>query len=413
MRKFLKALVPVLLIGAGIAAAGWLRATRPEPPQKAAEERSWLIETATVAFADVQPELRVYGEVVAGREVSLRALVAGEVQSVADGFVDGGEVAGGDALVTIDPFDYQQDLIERRAQLDEARARRGEMAGRLDAERAMRGEAENQVAINRRDVERRESLLGGAVSERGLDEARLTLSRAEAELILHRQAIGALEAQIEQQNAVLARLDAALARAQRALDDTMLKAPFDGYLADTAAQPGERLGVGDRVARLIDPSRLEARFHISEDDFGRLFATAEGAPERTARVVWRVGDRALTFPAAIARLGSEIDPTTGGVTLYARVRGGAEGLRMLRPGAFVEVMVPDRLFRQVARLPATALHGESTVYAVVDGRLEPRAVAQLRRVGEDVLVTGEIAAGEEIAITRFTEIGPGVKVAVR
>jgi RND family efflux transporter MFP subunit len=414
LRKFLKALVPILLVAAGVGAAGLLVATRPAPVAKPAQERAWLVDAATVAFEDVQPELTLYGEVVAGREVSLRALVAGEVARVAESFLDGADAAAGEVLVTIDPFDFEQDVIERRAQLDEARARRTEMRGRLEAERAMLGEAEAQVEINRRDVARRESLLGNAVSERGLDEAKLTLSRAESELILRREAASALEAQIDQQNAVIARLEAALARAERALADTELKAPFAGYLADTAAQPGERLAVGDRVARLIDPTRLEVRFHMSEDDFGRLFAGPDGAGQHEARVVWRVGNRALAFDAVIARQGSEIDPTTGGVTLYARVRGAdRRGLELLRPGAFVEVIVPDRMFRQVARLPATALYGETTVYAVVEGRLEPRKVALLRRVDGEVLVTGEIAAGDVVATTRFTEIGPGVKVAIR
>ena len=57
--------------------------------------------------------------------------------------------------------------------------------------------------------------------------------------------------------------------------------------------------------------------------------------------------------------------------------------------------------------------GGDTVYAVVEGRLEPRPVALLARVGNDVVVSGGLAEGERIATTRFPEIGPGVKVQVR
>ena len=42
--------------------------------------------------------------------------------------------------------------------------------------------------------------------------------------------------------------------------------------------------------------------------------------------------------------------------------------------------------------------------------MKARAVALRRRDGEDVLVAGELAAGEPVVITRFSEIGPGVKV---
>jgi RND family efflux transporter MFP subunit len=414
VKRLFKVILPVLAIAAAVGAAGWLKSTKPVTPASPPRERVWVVEAARVAFADVRPELSLFGEVVAAREVALRALVAGPVQAVSERFVDGGTVAAGEVLVTIDPFDFEQDVAERKAELDEARARLAEMTAGLGGERAMLEEDRRQLELTRRDLERRESLLGNAVSEKGLDEARLSLSRAEAQRLLREQAIATLRARIDQQHAVIARTQAALARARRALADATLEAPFGGYLADTAAQPGEQLGRGERVARLIDSSRLEVRCHLSDAQFGRAFAGLEAGEDRVARVRRRIGDEVREFDAVIDRIDSEIDPTTGGMTAFARiVDHGKAAFASLRPGAFVEVVVPDRLYRQVARLPATALHGDDTVYAVVEGRLEPRAVELLRRYGETVLVVGEIAEGEEVATTRFTEIGPGVRVTVR
>lgn len=414
MKTLFKVILPVLAIATSVVVAGWLKSTKPDTPANPLPERVWVVEAARVAFADVRPELSLFGEVVAAREVALRALVAGPVQAVSERFVEGGTVEAGEVLVTIDPFDFEQDVAERKAELDEARARLAEMTSGLGGERAMLEEDRRQLELTRRDVERRQSLLGSAVSEKGLDDARLSLSRANTQRLLREQAIAALQARIDQQHAVIARTEAALARARRALEDTRLKAPFGGYLADTAAQPGEQLGRGERVARLIDSSRLEVRFHLSDVQFGRAFASLGTGERQAARVRWRIGDEVRGFDAVIDRIDSEIDPTTGGMTAFARiVDHGKEATGSLRPGAFVEIMVPDRLYRQVARLPATALYGDDTVYAVVEGRLEPRAVELLRRDGETVLVVGEIAEGEQVVTTRFTEIGPGVKVAVR
>ncbi len=413
VRLLFKILLPLLVIAGGVAAAAWFKETKPEPVAKAIEERVWTVETAPVHFADVQPELRLFGEVVAAREVELRALVAGPVISVWDGFVDGGAVPAGTILVSIDPFDEQQNVVERQASLDEARARLAETRSRLDAERSMAGEDQRQVEIYQRDVARRESLVGSAVSEKGLDESRLALSASRLQLIQREQSAASLKAGLAQQQAVIDRLAAALARAERALADTDLKAPFDGYLAETAAQPGKRLSLGDRVGRLIDSTALEVRFHMSAAAFGRAFV---GAPsgERRAKVIWRTGDRAQTFDAVIDRIDSEIDPASGGVSGFARlVDDHGPGFASLRPGAFVEVAVADRLYRQVSRLPETALHGADTVFAVVDGRLEGRAVEVAGRDGDAVLVTGELSEGEAVVTTRLTEIGPGLKVAVR
>ena len=85
----------------------------------------------------------------------------------------------------------------------------------------------------------------------------------------------------------------------------------------------------------------------------------------------------------------------------------------MRPGAFVEVHVPDRLYRDVVRLPESALYDGDTVYAVVDGRLEPRRVEVVVRIGTQVLVSGDLAADDMVVTTRFAEIGEGIKVAVR
>jgi hypothetical protein len=67
----------------------------------------------------------------------------------------------------------------------------------------------------------------------------------------------------------------------------------------------------------------------------------------------------------------------------------------------------------VARLPESALYDADTVYVIVDGRLERRGVELVARVGNDVLLRGGIRDGDQVAVTRFAEIGPGQKVEVR
>jgi multidrug efflux pump subunit AcrA (membrane-fusion protein) len=129
-------------------------------------------------------------------------------------------------------------------------------------------------------------------------------------------------------------------------------------------------------------------------------------------VRWRTGARSFSFAAEVRRISSEIDAASGGVAAFARIEGaGAES--PLRPGAFVEVELRDRRYVQVARLRETALHDNDTVYVIIGERLEPRLVELVARVGNDVLVQGELAHGERVIITRFPEIGPGVKVKLR
>ena len=411
--RFLKIALPLLTLVCAVLAVGYLRATKPEIERTGFEEHARAVAAATVRIANVQPSISAYGEVVAERDVELRALVAGPVVAVGANFVNGGTVRAGELLVEIDPFEYRAAVTEAEASLAEARAQLAETGAELGAEEAGLVEERTQLGLAERALERREALLAkGTAAQKTVDDALLRRSeRARAAAATERRVAG-LRARIARQEAVIARSRVALERAERDLASTRLVAPFDGYLTGVSAALGKRLGVNDRVVRLLDQARLDIQIHLSDGDYGRLVSSAAGLRGRPVEVTWRAGSRAFPFRAVIQRADGEVDAASGGVRVYARIEDAGARLP-LRPGSFVEVRIPDRVYRGAARLPETALVGGDTVYAVVDGRLEPRPVALLARVGNDVVVSGGIADGERIATTRFPEIGPGVKVQVR
>jgi hypothetical protein len=76
------------------------------------------------------------------------------------------------------------------------------------------------------------------------------------------------------------------------------------------------------------------------------------------------------------------------------------------------MLLPDMVYEQVALLPASALFDGDTVYAVEDGRLVERRVALVADRGRQVLVQGELAAGEPILTSRLAEVASGLKVEI-
>ena len=84
-----KLLIPLGILLFSILTAGMLKATKQEASVSADEQRVWSVDAVVVKIEDVRPSLRLYGEVVAGREVSLRSLSAGIVASVGGNFIDG------------------------------------------------------------------------------------------------------------------------------------------------------------------------------------------------------------------------------------------------------------------------------------------------------------------------------------
>ena len=411
--RFLKIALPLLTLVCAVLAVGYLQATRPDIERTASAERAMPIAASTVRIADIQPAIDAFGEVVAQRDVELRALVAGPVVAVGENFVNGGTVRAGELLVEIDPFEYRAAVTEAEAALAEARAQLAETRAELGAEEAGLTEDRTQLALAERELDRREALLAkGTASEKTVDDALVRRSDRARALAATERRIAGLRARIARQEAVIARTGVARERAERNLTNTRLVAPFDGYLTSVSAALGKRLGVNDRVVRLLDLERLDIRIHLSDADYGRLVSSAAGLQGRPVEVTWRAGDRNFPFRAVVQRADGEVDAASGGVRVYARIEQEASRVP-LRPGAFVEVSIPDRVYREAVRLPETALVGGDTVYAVVGDRLEPRPVALLARVGNDVVVSGGITEGDNIATTRFPEIGPGVKVEVR
>ena len=412
MRRLAMVLVPLAILVAALLGAGGLWATKPEIKAKAVEERRWTVAAVAARRVDVRPTIAAFGQIVAGRESALRPLVAGRIVAVGDNFVAGGMVKKGDLLIAIDPFEMRADQGEAEARIAETQAQIAELGAEMTAASELLDTDREQVAIAKRDLSRRVRLRGTAAgSEKTVDDARMALSLRRQQMISRQETIDRLAARVEQFQAVVRRWRVVLDRAHRALADRRLTAPFDGFLVDIAAEIGSRVGVGDRVARLIDARRLEVRFHLSDAAFARLLAGGDYRG-RAVAVEWRVGARRFAFKARIGRLQGEIDATSGGVDLYARIDG--LGLdTVLRPGAFVAVRIPDRLYKNVIALPETALHEGGTVYTVADERLVPRPVEVVVRDRDRVLVRADLAPETVIVTTRFPEIGPGVKVVVR
>ena len=354
-----------------------LIATRPRLEVSEAPERTWYVDVIAAEHGRIQPHLKLFGEVVAGRRSELRPAVSGDMVEIGENFREGGTVRKGELLVQIDPFDYRTDLAEQRSMLKESKVK---------------------LEMMRRELERAKELYAANnVSEQFLDGAELDMAQQEA--IVEQREIG-------------------VRRAERDLQETRLVAPFDGVVHNVNAALGKNFsGFGaDMVGELIDTDQIEVRFSLSNAQYGRLIDGGETIVGRPARVSWQVGDSEFEYGAEIKRVGAQITSTTGGVEAYAVIEPGADRT-LLRPGAFVSVNVPDKAFDNALRAPDTALYGSDLVYVVEDGRLTPRRVDILGYAGSDVLFRSvgspAIRDGDWIVTTQLREAGPGAKVSAR
>lgn len=403
-----KGLLPLAVL----AGAAWgymaLQASKPQVPQIGRQERVYTVETVEAAHAAHRPRIVAYGTITPGRQVALRALVAGEVVSVGDALREGGIVAAGEPLVAIDPFQYEGALVEARADLEEARARQAEREASIALQEVTLDNAREQLEIAQSDLDRARTLSErGSMAQQSLETRQLTVVQRRLAVHTAESTLEIQRAQLEQLHAQIARLEWRVQLAERNLSNVVLKAPFDAYVGSVAAEVGKLLSVNDVVGVLVARDEFDVRFSLTDAQYGRL--VSDGLLGRPVAVTWRMGGEMQSHRATIVRVAPEIASQRGGVDVYARIENEASPAH-LRPGAFVEVELDDRTYDRVVRVPSSALYGTDRIYVVEDGRLAGRAVEIVGYDGADLLVRGELADGERIVTTRITGVGHGLKV---
>ncbi len=409
----LKAILPIVLLGAGALAFQFMVATKPEEKPRPVKPRIWNVAAQEVTLTTVAPEIRVYGTLAAARDVELRSLVAGEVLSVGPNFRDGGRLDVGDLLIEIDPFSYEAALSEKKSSLREAEAKLRELRATLASDKVLLERDQEILKLEERNLARSETLKKkGNISDKSLDTARTSLSRQRQQVAQRQAQLDIMGAKIGQQQASIDRLNVAVEVAERDLKHTRLTAPFAGYVSEISAELGKRLDARDKVARFLEADNLEARFHLSNRQYGVLLQSNEGVAGRPLKVVWSAGTKKMVFNGVIDRVGSAVDAATGGIEVFATLQNEGRAANV-RAGAFVEVLLEGEKYPDALSVPDFAVFDDQSVFVVEDGKLVKRAIEVLFDNGAEKIIRGDLKAGEKIVTTRFAEIGPGIRVEVR
>ena len=292
-------------------------------------------------YAANRPDLILYGETIAGRRLELRSLVTGEVIRVSDALREGASVDQGDLLFEIDPFFLQGAVEEARANLLESTARLAEIEARIASETDALSRAKEQLGLATRDLERAKELQKrGSLSEKSVDDRALIVSQREQSVEQRQNNLRIEAARADQQRAVITRLTWRLNKAQRDLENTKIRAPFDAYVRAVGVEIGRTVSANDVVATLLDRNWLEVKVTLSDQQYGRIAQRGSNFSGRIVKIRWRVGANVVEFDGTVERVAAEIDSRSGGVEVYARIDLKETG-SLLRAGAFVEIIAED------------------------------------------------------------------------
>lgn len=344
-RRFLLIfLVVAILAGAG----AWVLAKRSSA--KAAlpvTAQTSGIELAATDVTRVRKQALIQGLPVAGTLKAVNAAVvkaraAGELQGL--NVREGDTVKAGQVLGRIDSTESQARLKQAQQQADASRAQRDIAQRQFD---------NNQALVNQ-----------GFISRTALDTSLASLQAAEA---TYRAALAAADV------------------TRKALEDTVVKAPIAGQVAQRLAQSGERVSVDARLIEIVDSSRLEleASFSPAESLLLKLGQQA----------VLRIEGSDQPLMAKLARINPSAQAASRSVTAYFSLQPSPQQAPTLRQGLFVQGTLGTGS-TDVLAVPLTALRIDKPtpyVQLVQDGRVVHRSVTPGTR--------GQAASGAENSAT--------------
>lgn len=298
--------------------------------------------------------LETLGEIRAMRQVTLSSEVGGRVVSIS--FEPGQRTKTGTVLVQLDDSTEQADLNAARA----------------------------SAAFARQQFERASELAKtGATSREVLQQREAARDQTAAQ-------VQQLEARIRQKR---------------------IRAPFDGELGLRWVDLGQYVNAGDRAVTLTNLDTLYVNFDVPQQELAKL-AVGQTVEVRSD------APGAQTLQARINAIEPQVGRETRNATIQATLKN--EG-RSLRPGMYVTASAvlppePDALLLPVSAIMTSASGNAAAVVRELSpekvGKIDIVPVRTGRRLGEQIVVTEGLKAGDMVVTEGQVRLQPGAEVRV-
>ncbi len=381
--KWLKGLLPIVVLAVGVLGLVMLVRTRPEPAKKPIEHLGELVETQPLRRVSRAVTIEAHGTVTPSRRVVIQPEVTGRVTWLNEQLVPGGRVAAGTPLLRVDARDYRLAVKQQRSTVEQAELQ-------LKLEQMQHRVAQDEWAIIGED-------------ERATPEGR---------------AIALRQPQLETARASLAAARSARERAELNVGRTTVNAPFDAWVQSENVELGQLVSPQTQAATLIGTEAywiqvavsLEALAHISIPGL-RGVAAEDGA---LATVTQGSGKAQVSRQGRVVRLLGDLDPAGRMARLLVEVQdplGGGDGSRLpLLLGAFVSVQLAAGNQVDVFELPARTVQDGDRVLLYSDGKLETRRVNVAWRTADVVLASSGLREGERLITSRVASPVSGMRL---
>lgn len=400
MAKRLGWMLPVLIVAAGAVVTVIIVRSKPAVEREEPQVVAPLVRVQPVRPQEAALTVRSQGTAQPSTSATLVAEVAGKVLGVSPSFAAGGFFRQGEALVRLDPRDYELAVTRAESQLAQANVRLKQV------------QAEAEIARE--------------------EWKELEGDRPAPPLVKR-------EPQLAEAEAAVAAAQAALQEAELRLDRTVIRAPYAGRVRAKQADVGQYVTPGQPVGSIYAVDYAEVRLPVPDGELAFLDLPlgfqGDGRKGPPVTLSAEFAGKTHQWQGHVARTEGEIDPATRMVQLVARVDdpyGRGQSSSASRPplaaGMFVEAQIQGPRRPGIVTLPRTALRegtGDQERVMVFeedppppgsnverDGVLHFRDVDVLRVSGTEVLIAEGLQAGDKVCVSPLEAPVDGMAVRI-
>jgi multidrug efflux pump subunit AcrA (membrane-fusion protein) len=388
------------------------------------------VSTAQASVRTVPAGFDATGTFEADETSDIAPLVAGRVVSTS---VNVGDfVKQGQVICELDHRDAQLRLDQAKAQLEQSTAGLRQAQSRIGwsgtgkfepstlpevaAARATYESAQAQARLAAADAKRYENLVAtGDISKSAYEKARTQQETAEAQANAARQQYDAALnmarqswGSVENSQAGVEGMRSQLAQAEKAMADTTIHAPFDGYITARPVAAGEYVALTNKIATIVRIGTLKLQLQTPEQRAAKV--------QTGMAVVARVAaypDR--DFKGKVTAINPSVNPSSRMFLVEAHFDNPE---RSLRPGMFstAKILMPGG--ENAVFVPRTAVLRDKTtdsyqLYAVENGTARLRVVVPGDPDGDSIRILSGLNGGETVATSRVSELFDGAAVQAR
>jgi RND family efflux transporter MFP subunit len=354
------------ILAASVGGMAALSSLNLEPPKKEVEILELLVDVVELEVSTEYFEIKSQGTVRPRTQTTVSAEVSGSIVDISPKFVAGGVFQAGEVLLRIDPSNYTVTVKKSVA------------------------------LVNQRQIE-----------FDGAQKLRSQGYRAESELASAAAALASAEAE--------------LVAAQRNLERTYIRLPYEGMVLSKDADLGQFVNPGTQIGVTFATNYAEIRLPLTDQDlaFIEIPGTAEitatgGANGPMVKLSAIQKGRHTEWDAQIVRSEGVVDERSRVTYTVARL---VDPYKLHEPGTalpigtFVAATISASSPVDVIRVPRATIRGsDQLLFVDAENKIEIRSVEILRADTRFAYISGGAQAGERITVTAIEAPTNGMSV---